>query len=91
MLDFIRESVATKGPVWVLFKLGAYGNFRTGGLIIGYNDSSQKFSVWLITGKSLMVSYNDRETLVWDVGAIRSRQAHLIAFARAIWNPTRWH
>lgn len=62
----------------------------------GKKDFSSKLqslsenSIYLSQGE-LVRFLKDREVLVWDIDAIRVRQAHLIEFARQTWNPAKWH
>ena len=52
--------------------------------------SLSEHSIYLSQGE-LISFLKDRESLTWDVDAIRARHDHLLAFARETWNPITWH
>ena len=61
----------------------------------GKKDFAEKlkslFESSYLSQSELVNFLENREVLVWDVVAIRSRHDHLIKFAKQTWNPKTWH
>jgi hypothetical protein len=47
-------------------------------------------SIFLSQGE-LITFVKDKNNPVWEIGAIKTRHAHLVEFARKEWNPDTWH